>query len=63
MGWILMNLITGYVLKFFGAKGWVNYINFIAWLLAAFQALKLLFSTLYLLRLGTFKAYNYYQRS
>ena len=63
MGWILMNLITGYVLKFFGAKVWVNYLNLIAWVLAAFQALKLLLSTLYLLRLGTFKAYNYYQRS
>lgn len=63
MGWILLNLITGYVIKFFGEKGWVNYLNYIAWGLAGFQGLKLFISFLYLFRLGIFKAYNAYQIS
>lgn len=61
MIWIALNLITGYVLKFFGSKGWVNYLNYIAVGLAGFQGLKLLFSFLYLFRLGIFKVNNWLQ--
>ena len=63
MGWILLNLITGYVIKFFGEKGWVNHLNYIAWGLAGFQGLKLFISFLYLFRIGIFKAYNSWQKS
>jgi hypothetical protein len=54
LSWIFANLVAGYLIKKFGKEGWVNYLGYIAWALVAFQGLKLIFSFLYVFRLGIF---------
>ena len=53
--WLIANLIVGYLLQEFGKRGLNQALEILAWALILFQAIKLIFSLLYWIRIGLFE--------